>query len=113
MPRYLIDANLPYWFSLWRGDAFLHVFDLGDDMSDSAIWGCARDNNLTIVTKNADFSDRIMLSESPPRIIHLRIGNMQLRDLFSFLQRIWPRIEELRASSRLVIIRQTLIECFS
>jgi len=27
MLRYLIDANLPYRFSLWRGDAFLHVFE--------------------------------------------------------------------------------------
>jgi hypothetical protein len=53
------------------------------------------------------------LCEPPPRIIHLRIGNMQLRDLHSFLQRIWPRVEELSASSRLVIVRQTLIECVS
>lgn len=113
MPRYLIDANLPYRFSLWHGDAFLHVFDLGDDMPDSAIWDYARNNNLTIVTKDADFSDRIMLSEPPPRVIHLRIGNMRLRDLFSFLQRIWPRVEELSVSSRLVIVRPTLIECVS
>ncbi|MFZ4625887.1 MAG: DUF433 domain-containing protein [Rhodoferax sp.] len=31
----------------------------------------------------------------------------------SVLQRIWPRVEELSASSRLVIVRQTLIECVS
>lgn len=113
MHRFLIDANLPYRFSLWRGADFLHVFDLGDDLPDSAIWNYARDNNLTIVTKDADFSDRIMLCEPPPRIIHLRIGNMQLRDLHSFLQRVWPRVDELSASSRLVIVRQTLIECVS
>jgi len=113
MPRYLIDAKLPYRFSLWHGDPFLHVFDLGDNMQDSAIWNYARDNNLTIVSKDADFSDRIMLSEPPPRIIHLRIGNMRLRDLFSFLQRIWPQVEELSVSSKLVIVRPSLIECVS
>ena len=113
MTRYLIDAILPYRFSLWHGVAYVHVFDLGDDLPDSAIWNYARENNLTIVTKDADFSDRIMLNEPPPRIIHLRIGNMQLRDLFSFMQRVWPRVEELSASSRLVIVRPTLIECIS
>ena len=113
MTRYLIDANLPYRFSLWHGDANLHVFDLGDDLQDSAIWNYARENNLTIVTKDADFSDRIMLTEPPPRIIHLRIGNMRLRDLSSFLQRVWPRVEELSASSRLLIVRPSLIECIS
>jgi len=55
----------------------------------------------------------MFLSEPPPRVVHLRIGNMQLRDLFSFLQRIWPRVEELSSSSRLVIVRPTLIECIS
>lgn len=110
MARYLIDANLPYRFSLWHGDAYLHVFDLGDDLQDSAIWNYARENNLTIVTKDADFSDRIMLTGPPPRIIHLRIGNMRLRDLSSFLQRVWPGVAQLSASSRLVIVRPTLIE---
>lgn len=113
MARYLIDANLPYRFSLWHGDAYLHVFDLGDDLQDSAIWNYARENNLTIVTKDADFSDRIMLTGPPPRIIHLRIGNMRLRDLSSFLQRVWPGVAQLSASSRLVIVRPTLIECVS
>ena len=111
MARYLIDANLPYRFSLWQGDAYVHVYDIGDDMPDSAIWHYAQENLLTIVTKDADFSDRIMLQEPPPRIIHLRIGNMRLRDLFAFLQNVWPRVEELSASNRLVIVRPTLIEC--
>ena len=113
MTRYLIDANLPYRFSLWHGDDYLHVFDLGDDLQDSAIWNYATENHLTIVTKDTDFSDRIMLTEPPPRVIHLRIGNMRLRDLFGFLQRVWPRVTELSASSRLVIVRPTLIECIS
>lgn len=111
MPRFLIDANLPYRFSLWQGDDYVHVFDLGDALPDSAIWRHARENNLTIVTKDADFSDLIMSAGPPPRVIHLRIGNMRLRDLFAFLERVWPQASALSANNKLVILHPTLIEC--
>ena len=32
MAKYLIDANLPYRFSLWQGEDYSHVFDIGDDL---------------------------------------------------------------------------------
>jgi len=66
MLRYLIDANLPYRFSLWHGDAFLHVFDLGDDMPDSAIWEYARDNNLCRRRLGCQFR-RWQRRRQPPR----------------------------------------------
>lgn len=28
MARYLIDVNLPYYFSLWRGPDYVHVRDI-------------------------------------------------------------------------------------
>jgi len=34
MPKFLIDANLPYYFSIWKSDEFIHVFDINDAMSD-------------------------------------------------------------------------------
>ena len=111
MPQFPIDANLPYRFSLWQGEDYVHAFDLGDELPDSAIWRYAKQKDLTIVTKDADFSDWIMLAEPPPRVIHLRIGNMRLRDLFAFLHRVWPTVEALAASNKLVIVRPTLIEC--
>ena len=73
MSRYIIDANLPYYFSLWRGDEYQHVIDLDPSMKDSEIWRFAKENNLTIVTKDADFSDRILLSDPPPRVIHIKL----------------------------------------
>ncbi len=82
MARFLIDANLPYRFALWQGENYAHVFDIGDDLPDSAIWQYARDRDLVIVSKDADFSDRIILTEPPPRVVHLRVGNMRMRDLF-------------------------------
>jgi predicted nuclease of predicted toxin-antitoxin system len=79
LPTYLIDVNLPYYFSLWRGDEYLHQRDLGDAWKDREVWEYARRQNLTIVTKDADFSDRALLAEPPPRVIHLRIGNLEMR----------------------------------
>lgn len=113
MPGFLVDANLPYRFSLWQGDGYAHVFDIGDALPDSAIWQHAKQRDLTIVTKDADFSDWIMLAEPPPRVIHLRIGNMRLRELFAFLHGIWPRVEALSASNKLVIVGATRIECIA
>ncbi len=111
MTQFLIDANLPYRFALWQSENYAHVYDIGDDLTDDAIWQYAQLHNLAIVSKDVDFSDRIMLSEPPPRVIHLRIGNMRIRDLFVFLQRVWPQIVELSASHKLIIVRETQIEC--
>jgi hypothetical protein len=30
--KYLIDANLPYYFSLWRGPTYLHLKDVNDSI---------------------------------------------------------------------------------
>ena len=113
MARFLIDANLPYRFKLWQGEDFLHVYDLGDDMPDAAIWQYAKEHDLIIVSKDADFSDWIMLSDPPPKVTHLRIGNMRLRDLFIFLQRVWPQLAELSATHKLIIVHETVIECIT
>jgi len=43
---------------------------------------------IIIVTKDADFSDRLMLDFSPAKVVHLRFGNMQKRQFHQFLARI-------------------------
>lgn len=111
MSRFLIDANLPYRFSLWRGEDYQHAFDLGDDLSDQAIWEYAKHADMVIVTKDADFSDWIMLSDPPPRVVHFRVGNMRLRDFHVFVQQLWPQVCRLIASHKLIIIRTAEIEC--
>ena len=75
------------------------------------MWDHARANNLTIVTKDADFSDRIMSSTPPPRVIHLRVGNMRLAELRDFLLRVWPQLDELSAWHKLLIVHEREIEC--
>jgi len=84
MNRFLIDANLPSLISVWQGEKFLNVVEIDDEWTDSEIWDYARKNNHTIITKDADFSHRIIVSKPPPRIIHIRVGNMRLRDFERF-----------------------------
>jgi predicted nuclease of predicted toxin-antitoxin system len=111
MPRFLIDANLPYRFAIWRGPDCQHVFDINDAWSDGEIWRYAREHDLVIVSKDADFSDWIMLSEPPPRLVHLRIGNMKMKDFHAFMRRVWPVIRELIESHKLLIVHEHSIEC--
>jgi predicted nuclease of predicted toxin-antitoxin system len=85
--------------------------DLDDCWPDSEIWQYAKEYQMTIVTKDADFYDWILLSDPPPKVIHLRIGNMKIRELFAFLQRHWNEITELSETHKLVSVYQHKIEC--
>lgn len=111
MPRFLIDANLPYRFAVWRGEDCEHVFDHNESWTDLDIWRYTQEHDWVIVTKDADFSDWAMLSEPPPRVVHLRIGNMRMRDFHQFIQGVWPNITLLVESYKLVIVYADRIEC--
>ena len=65
---------------------------------------------MTIVTKDADFSNRIIFSVPPPRVIHLRIGNMKLAPMHELLNRIWKDIELMSSNNKLVTVYENEIE---
>jgi predicted nuclease of predicted toxin-antitoxin system len=108
--KYLIDANLPYYFSLWKDTEYLHVFDIDSNMTDTEIWNYAKLNELTIITKDADFHFRILTSNPPPKVIHLKIGNLSLRQLHTFLTFQWSKILELSEQFKLVNVFADRIE---
>jgi predicted nuclease of predicted toxin-antitoxin system len=54
--------------------------DIGETWTDTQIWQYAREQDLIIVSKDTDFSDRVMVSNPPPRVVHIRFGNMRMRD---------------------------------
>jgi predicted nuclease of predicted toxin-antitoxin system len=110
MPRFLIDVNLPYRFSVWSGDAFAHMRDIGETWTDTRIWQYAGERDLVIVTKDTDFSDRAMISTPPPRVVHLRFGNMRMREFHTLISRLWPSIVALSAANRLIRVYQDRIE---
>lgn len=84
---------------------------LGAEWTDSAVWEYAQLHDMVIVSKDADFSDRMMVSEPPPRAIHLRTGNMRLAQMRELLVKNWQNIEALSKGAKLLIVSNDLIEC--
>jgi len=110
MSKYIIDANLPYYFSLWNNDDYIHVIDINPNMKDSEIWKYAKKNNLTIVTKDADFSDLVLLNNPPPRVIHIRLGNMKIKDFHKAIDNIWHNVLAMSSKYKLVRVHKDKIE---
>jgi predicted nuclease of predicted toxin-antitoxin system len=110
MLKYIIDANLPYYFDLFRGEEYIHVIDIDPHMSDSKIWQYAKENNLTIVTKDADFSDRIQLQTPPPKVIHIKFGNMKIKEFHKTINKIWNSVIEISKDYKLVNVYIDRIE---
>ncbi|MDX9749685.1 MAG: DUF5615 family PIN-like protein [Flavobacteriales bacterium] len=110
MPRYLIDANLPRWFSQWNTADYVHQHDIDPTRHDAQIWDYAREKDLTIVTKDSDFSSRILLSEPPPKVIHVRLGNMDMRRFHEAIARCWNEVLRTSEEHKLVIVHLDRIE---
>lgn len=110
MARFLIDVNLPYYFSLWHGDDYLHLRDIDDTLPDTLVWRLAKERSLTIISKDADFAERAMLEEPPPRVIHIRFGNMRIREFHRKLSGLWPEICDLSERYRLVQVFEDRLE---
>jgi predicted nuclease of predicted toxin-antitoxin system len=109
-PKYLIDANLPRYFSLWNTDEFIHQSEIEDTWTDEQIWKYATENDLTIVTKDADFSNKIIFHQPPPKVIHIRFGNMKMRDFFTVMTTVWQDTVELSETHKLVNVFRDRIE---
>jgi predicted nuclease of predicted toxin-antitoxin system len=110
MKKYLIDVNLPRYFSLWAGDEYQHVVNINDELTDSQIWLYAKQQHLTIVSKDADFSELALLNEPPPRVIHIKFGNMKIREFHQTLSKIWADACTVSENYKLVRVYQDRIE---
>ncbi|TRW23127.1 hypothetical protein FMM05_15665 [Flavobacterium zepuense] len=112
MADFLIDVNLPYYFSLWNSDSFIHQKDINDEWTDEQIWKYAQENNLTILTKDSDFSNKILLRQPPPKIIHIRFGNMKMKDFYDTISKLWSDVLILNKNNKLVNVFKDRIEAF-
>ena len=110
MSRFFIDVNLPYYFSLWNSDEFVFVRDINPKMKDSEIWEYAKTNNLTIITKDSDFSERIIIKYPPPKVVHIRLGNIKIKELYDFLNKQWSDIIDYNKKYKLVTVYKNRIE---
>jgi predicted nuclease of predicted toxin-antitoxin system len=111
MAKYLVDTNLPYYFSLWRTDDYVFQRDFDPSAPDTDVWEYARERELTIITKDRDYSDRILLTSPSPRIFHLKIGNLRMREFHEFISAQWAIILELSTTHKLLYVFLNRIEC--
>lgn len=109
--KFLIDVNLPRKFKVWHSENFLHQSDLEPSASDADIWEYAKKHDLTIVTKDSDFSGRVLLFGAPPRVIHLRIGNMPMKVFHDFITSHWAEMMNLSEDHSLVAVYPDHMEC--
>jgi predicted nuclease of predicted toxin-antitoxin system len=108
---FLIDENLPARFTFVPSLAVVSSSRaLHRSAGDSDLWEFAREHDLVIVTKDADFSDRILISVPPPWVVHLRFGNLRRRDFHVLLARLWPRIEALLPEHKMITVYPDRIE---
>ena len=96
MARLLLDQNLSFRLAEALADLFpgsIHVRDVGLSRADDAtVWQYARDNGLTLLTKDSDFNQMALLSGGVPKVVWLRIGNCSTDQALALVRRQAPEI---------------------
>jgi predicted nuclease of predicted toxin-antitoxin system len=89
--KLLFDENLSPKLPNRLSDLFpnsLHVRDVRmKATNDPIVWDYAKDNNLIIVSKDADMHDLSLVLGNPPKVIWLRLGNCSTLQVESVLRR--------------------------
>lgn len=104
---------MPYYFRLWNTPEFVHQLDLAPKAKDKAVWAYATEHNLTIITKDSDFTDRMLLQEPPPRVIHFRIGNVSIKEFYQIMTASWKDAKALNLSHKLVSVYRDRLEAIN
>ena len=110
MKGFLFDENLPARLKFSPKLPIVPASKAGRNPTDLQVWEFARKHDLVIGSKDADFSDRIITNSPPPRVVHLRFGNLRKNEFHALLARVWPRIETLLKSHKLVNVYPDRLE---
>jgi predicted nuclease of predicted toxin-antitoxin system len=102
--KFLVDVNLPRHFKYFHSPEFEFVSDIDTRMSDQKIWDYACAQGLIILTKDADFYTRCVLSANPAKVVHFQFGNYTLHQLHLFFEKNWTLIRETIDKSTLLIV---------
>jgi predicted nuclease of predicted toxin-antitoxin system len=65
---------------------------------------------LIIITKDADFSLKALYKGVPPKVIHLKFGNLKIQDFHVFIANHWEIIEMCIAENSLINVYIDKIE---
>ena len=112
-PGVLIDENLSPALASRLAPGCVHATALGPRLSDGRLWRYARDHGLVILTKDADFFDRLSLEGAPPKVVWVRVGNVRRSDLEARLVMQWPAIAAMLSTADLVEIHPDRLEAVS
>jgi predicted nuclease of predicted toxin-antitoxin system len=106
--KLLFDQNLSPRLCDRLADLFpgsAHVDSLGLGTADDRIvWDYARKNEYTVVTKDSDFSEIIVLLGFPPKVIWIHRGNCSTRVIEQILRDNYGAIRQLEANEETGIL---------
>ena len=112
----LIDENLsPHPKHALVPHTALHTRELGERLSDSWLWEYATAQQLVVLTKDADFVDRMQVSQverSPRAVIQLHCGNLRAGPMRQFLEIHLGDVIELLDRYHLIHLYSDHIEAF-
>lgn len=97
--KLLFDQNLSpklinHLYDLYPSSKHLDLLELGT-ADDSVVWKYAKDNDLVVVTKDADFADLSVWHGFPPKVVWIRRGNCSTNDIEKILRDHNTEIEDL------------------
>lgn len=94
--KLLFDQNLSHKLVIALRKEFpgsAHVREVGlASADDLAVWNHAKQFGFTIVSKDADFSQRSFLFGPPPKVIWIKLGNCSTRQVEDVLKHHSPQI---------------------
>lgn len=108
--RFLVDAQLPPALArmlIARGHEAEHVTDVTrGDAPDRELWNYAVEHGAVLVTKDEDFSDMVLLGETAPVVVWVRVGNTRRSALLEWFDPLVDRIVTMvEAGHRLIELR--------
>lgn len=113
--KFVVDAQLPPALARALREAGYDaqaVRELGlREAEDSVIWDYALANHTAVITKDQDFSERLLVSRSAPVIVWLRIGNTSTSALLAWLLPLWPEVmSRIESGDNLVEVREKILK---
>ena len=105
-----MDANLPRNFPFFLSEDFLFVADIDLRMSDTDIWKLALSKGLVILTRDSDFYSRALVSNTKPKVIYFKLGNIMLADLNEYFKKNWTLILQALDDHFLIVANKESID---
>jgi predicted nuclease of predicted toxin-antitoxin system len=83
----------------------VHVSRVGlDRADDETVWAFARENALTVVTKDADFQEISLRMGMPPKVVWLRRGNCSVDETLAMLRDNAHAVRAFQADTRNAVL---------